>query len=49
MTVTTTENGEEKVEVFEGEEADKFLEQEEEGIKHKKIIIKELKKDKNDR
>ena len=36
VTVTTTNDGEEKVEVYEGEEADKFLESEERG--DKKII-----------
>lgn len=48
ITVTTTENGEEKVEVFEGEEADKFLENEQGHKKHKKVIIKELKRKKED-
>lgn len=49
VTVTTKENGEEKVEVFEGEEADEFLENEDGSKKHKKIIIKEIKKkDKDD-
>jgi len=59
VTVTTTENGEEKVEVYEGDEAEKFLESEDgnktkikvkslKDCKHKKIIIKELKKEKED-
>ena len=40
VTVTTTNDGEEKVEVYEGEEADKFLESEEHG--DKKIIKKRI-------
>ena len=54
VTVTTTKNGEDKVEVFEGDEADKFLKSEKDGHKvilkekmldgkkYKKIIIKEI-------
>lgn len=56
VTVTTIEDGEKKVKVYEGEDADKFFEDENnENIqvkvkklkdgKHKKVIIKEIKKE----
>lgn len=51
VTITTNENGEEKVEVLEGEEAEKFLEEQHKGThfnfstddgEHKLIVIKEI-------
>ena len=55
ITETTTENGEKSVKVYEGEEAEKYLKENNEnekhirikhkmkdGSKHKKVIIKEI-------
>jgi len=52
ITVTTTNDGEEKVEIYEGEEADKFLETEEHGDKKiikKRIIIETEHDDENEK